>query len=110
MTRSANLTVNPPAPVALSSLALSPSAVGGGLNSTATLTLTAPAPAGGLSINLSSSKPNKAGVPPSVTVPAGASSASFNVMTLVVRRKTQVTISASYNGVTKRATLTIVRK
>ena len=44
-----------------------------------TVTLTAPAPAGGTTVNLSSSVPTVAAVPPSIVVPQGAKAASFIV-------------------------------
>jgi hypothetical protein len=49
-------------------------------------------------------------VPASVTVPAGASSAAFNISTTTTNKKINATISASYGGATKSATLTIVRR
>jgi hypothetical protein len=52
-------------------------------------------------IALSSSNPNAASVPATVTIPAGAISASFVVTFLSVKSNTQITISATYNGVTK---------
>src|SRR5256886_11644195 len=66
-TRPATLTVNP---AALLSLALNPTTVTGGGNSTGTVTLNRPAPAGGASVTLSSNN-TAATVPGSVTVPAG---------------------------------------
>jgi hypothetical protein len=50
-----------------------------GQDAAATVTLTAPAPAGGTTVQLSSSDAGVAGVPPSLVVPAGATSASFLV-------------------------------
>jgi hypothetical protein len=110
VTKSATLTVNPAAPAALSALTLSPTTVVGGSNSVGTITLTKAAPTGGLVVTLASNKPTKASVPGNVSVPAGASSATFNVATTAVNKKTIVSISGSYNGVTKSATLTILRR
>jgi hypothetical protein len=110
LTKSATLTVNPAAPAALASLTLSPTTVVGGSNSTGTVTMTNAAPAGGLVVTLASNKPTKAIVPASVTVPAGASSATFNVATTTVNKRINASISASYNGVTKSATLTVLRR
>jgi hypothetical protein len=110
LTKSATLTVNPAAPAALSALTLSPTTVVGGSNSVGTVTLTKAAPAGGLVVTLTSNKPTKAIVPASVTVPAGASSTTFNVATTTVNKRISASISASYNGVTKSATLTILRR
>src|SRR5713226_3648019 len=104
-TQTATLTVIPPV---LSSLTLNPtSVIGGPLGpSTGTVTLNAPAPAGGAQVALSSSNPSAASVPPTVTIPAGTTSATFTVTTNPVIVSTTVTISGSYNG-TKTATLTI---
>jgi hypothetical protein len=109
-TRSASLTLTPapPPPPTLSSLTLSPSSVIGGLgSSTGTVTLTGPAPAGGAQIFLSSSN-GAASVPSSVTVPAGATSATFTVNTSLVLISTSATISVSYNGTTRTATLGVL--
>ena len=54
-----------------------------------------------------SNKKAAAKVPASITVPAGATSASFTVNTKVVVLKKIATISASYAGVTKTANLTL---
>jgi hypothetical protein len=110
VTKSASLTLAPapPPPPTLSSLTLSPSSVIGGLGSSkGTVTLTGPAPAGGAQIFLSSSS-GAARVPSSVTVPAGATSATFTVNTSLVLISTSATISASYNGTTRTATLEVL--
>jgi hypothetical protein len=91
----------------LSSVDLNPATVKGGLSSNATITLTGPAPAGGLVVSLHSSKPLKARVPASVTIPEGATSATVVVNTKLVKKTTKVTISASLNGALKVATLTL---
>ncbi len=109
-TRSASLTVTPapPPPPTLSSLTLNPSSVVGGLeDSTGTVTLTGPAPSGGAQVFLSSSN-GAASVPSSVIVPAGASNATFSVRTSAVFMSTSATISASYNGTTRTATLGVL--
>ena len=109
VTRSASLTVTPAPPQAptLSSLTLNPTSVFGGQSSTGTVTLTGPAPAGGAQVFLSSNN-GAASVPSSVIVPAGASSASFTVSTSIVLISTSATISASYNGTTRAATLGVL--
>ena len=61
-------------------------------------------------VTLSSTKPTKAIVAASVTVPAGASSVAFNITTTATNKKINATISASCGGVTKSATLTMVRR
>jgi hypothetical protein len=47
-------------------------------------------------------------VPSSVFVPAGATSASFTVNTSIVLLSTSATISASYNGTTRTAGLSVL--
>jgi hypothetical protein len=93
--------------VSLSSLTLNPTTVKGGSPSQGTVTLSGTAPAGGVVVTLASNKP--AGVvPTSITIPAGAASATFTVKTKVVAVKKVVTISATYSGVTKTAKLTLM--
>jgi len=108
-TRSVSLTVTPapPPPPTVSSLTLNPENVFGGQSSTGTVTLTGPAPAGGAQVFLSSSN-GAATVPSSVIVPAGATSATFTVNTSFVLISTSATISASYNGTTRTATLGVL--
>jgi hypothetical protein len=74
--------------------------------STGTVTLTGPAPAGGAVVTLASSEWALFVLPGSVTVPAGATSAQFQVGTQVARATTVIT--ASYNGVNKTAALASV--
>ena len=106
VTRTASLTVLPPT---LTSLALSPSRVTAGGTSTGTVMLSGPAPSSGVVVSLSSSNTNAAAVPQSVTIPAGATVATFKVNTnLLVLFQTNVTISASYGGVTRTASITVV--
>jgi hypothetical protein len=110
VTRTASITVAPAPPpaVTLSSLTLSPtSVIGGTQSSTGTVTLTGAAPAGGAQVALSSSNTAAARVPSSVTVAAGATSATFTVSTSAVTASTAVTISAAYGGVTRTASITV---
>jgi len=115
---SANLTVQPvsvlpppPAPATpiLSSLSLAPSTIRSSGSSQGTVTLSGPAGTGGVLINLLSSNTSVATLPSTVTVPAGASSATFPVQSKRVRTSTSVTISASSGGITKQATLLVKR-
>ncbi|HYU22324.1 MAG TPA: hypothetical protein VEM60_04215 [Candidatus Dormibacteraeota bacterium] len=110
VTRTASITVAPapPPPATVSSLTLNPTSVIGGLQtSTGTVTLSAAAPAGGATVALSSSN-GAARVPSSVFVPAGATSATFTVSTSIVLLSTSATISASYNGTTRTAGLSVL--
>ncbi len=106
VSRTATLTVDP-APAALISVGLAPASVVGGASSTGTVTLSGPAPAGGAVVTLTSSNTAAAQVPASVTVAAGATSATFTATTSPVVSTTAVTITASYNSVSRTATLTV---
>ena len=106
ITRTAILTVTPPAAV-LISLQVNPSSVVGGSPSTGTVTLSGASPPGGAVVSLSSDNSSAASVPSSVTVSAGASSVTFPVTTSPVSGSTAVTISAVYGGVTRSASLTV---
>lgn len=109
MSKSATLTVNAPAPAALSSLTVNPRTVVGGSSSVGTVTLNKVTSIP-LVVTLTSNKPAKAIVPASVTVPAGASSATFNISTTSTNKKINAGIIALHNKVTRSATLTIVRR
>jgi hypothetical protein len=103
--RTATLTVNPPA--AVNSVSVNPAAVVGPAPSTGTVTLGQAAPAGGAVVTLASNNLNAATVPPSVTVAANATTATFPITTKPAIAVTAVTITATYNGVAKTATLTV---
>ena len=94
-------------PATLSALSVNPSSTVGGTSSTGTVTLTAAAPSGGAVVSLSSSNTAVAAVPASITIAAGATTATFSASTSPVAASTPVTISASYGGVTKPTTLTV---
>jgi hypothetical protein len=106
VSKSAPLALKPPV---FSSFTLNPTSVVGGSSSQGTVTLSGKAPLGGIVVNLASSKTSRATVPGSVTIPAGASSANF-IVTTTAGGKTSATITASYAGVVKKATLTIRRQ
>lgn len=91
----------------LTSLTLTPNSVTGGAASTGQVTLSAPAAAAGAVISLSSSNTAVAGVPATVKVPAGSTSASFSVSTNAVSATAAATISATFAGVAKTAALTV---
>lgn len=99
-------TVQGPISPVLSSVTISPGSVSGGSSSTGTVTLSGPAPSGGAVVNLSSNS-TSATVPPSVTVAAGATNATFSVTTSAVTASTPVTVSGAYAGVTVTASLTV---
>ena len=100
---------NPP-DVAAPTLSLSTGKVFAGSTLTGTVTLLVPAPAGGAVVNLSSSNTSVATVPSSVTVAAGATSATFTVSTNTVLPSSQIaiSISASAGGALASQTLLVV--
>ena len=96
----------PPGTVTLSSLSLTPSSVTGGASSQGTVTLSGPAPTGGAVVSLSSNS-SVAGVPGSVTVASGATSATFTVTTTAVTTSTVATLTGTLNGTSRTANLTV---
>ena len=107
VTKTVNITIQP---AGLTSLTLNPSTVSGGSTVVGKVTLTGPAPTSGMAVTLTSSKSAQAQVPSKVIVPSGARSATFNITTTSVSRKSLVTIAASLGGVTKNASLTLQRR
>ncbi|MBN9658547.1 MAG: carboxypeptidase regulatory-like domain-containing protein [Acidobacteria bacterium] len=95
-------------PTAILSLTISPLTVSGGKPfSAALVTLDGPAPPGGANVTLVSS--DSAAVPsPVVTIPAGATNSGyFSIPTNFVASSRPVTITASYGGVSKTASVTV---
>lgn len=101
--RTTTFTVLAPRP---SSVVFTPTSVVGGNPSSMKVSLTGLAPAGGQVVNLASSGPEVV-VPPTTTVPAGAGFRTFNATTIAVVATVVRTVSATANGVTKTATLTV---
>lgn len=75
--------------VNLVSVSVKPSTVVQGLPSLGTVVLSAPAPSGGAVVSLTSSNPNVASLPASVTIPAGATSVTFMMTTNAVTNTLQ---------------------
>jgi hypothetical protein len=93
-------------PVAISTISVNPTSVVAGSSSTGTVTLNAAARGDGAVVFLSSSS-SVATVPATVTVPAGAFSASFSIGTTSVTASTTAVIIGSYGGATRTATLAV---
>ncbi len=101
------LTVVPPGtPFGPSSLTLNPMAVTGGASATGNFLFTYPAPAGGATLQLSSDNP-EVQVSPSISVPAGATSAQFPVTTSSVAVISTATVTVSSNGIFQSSLLTL---
>lgn len=109
VTKTTTFTLDAVPAAALAALTVQPTSVTGGSPVVGTVTLTAAAPAGGATIALSSSIPAYASVPTQVVVGAGQKSATFAIATARPHRSAGVTVSASYSGVTRAATITLTR-
>lgn len=105
VTRTAVLTVNPPA---LSALTMpGTSFIGGKTITGATVSLTGPAPPSGAVVTLTSSHP-AATLPASISIPAGATiSSAFSIATTFVPSQADVTITASFAGTSKASTFAL---
>src|SRR6185369_13243537 len=90
------------APVRISSLFCSPTTLGPNASSTCTVTLTKAAPTGGANVNLSNNNPNLT-IPTSVTVAAGATTATFNATTMAISSDQSATLVASFGGTSSSA-------
>jgi hypothetical protein len=95
--------VAPPTPTAMM---LSSASVRGGSTVTGKVTLSSTK---GAVVSLSSSNPSVASVPSTVNVSAGSSSVSFAIRTYKVKTNTAVTITATANGKSTSAVLTVNR-
>ncbi len=90
----------------LSTLDLNPSTVAGGTQSAGTAITDVAATDGG-TVTLSSSNPAVASVPATATIAPNGFTATFAVTTSPVASNTSVTITASFNGSTRTAILTV---
>lgn len=90
----------------LSGVTFAASSVAYGGTVQGTVTLNAAAPTGGALVALVSSS-TIATVPASVTIPAGATSATFTVTAGAVDNNTSATVTATYGGSSASATLTV---
>lgn len=99
-TKSAVLTLQPPAAPVISSLQCTPNPVQGGSSTQCGVALSAAAPAGGLVIRLSDNS-RKVSVPSSVTVAAGSTSAAFSVGTYSVSQDQVISIQATVTATSK---------
>ena len=89
----------------LQSVTLSAGTVAGGGSATGTATLNTAAPAGGAVVQLISSNTAAATVPASVTVPTGATSATFTISTLSQSSTTTIAVGGIYAGAARAALL-----
>lgn len=91
---------------ALTALSVQPASVQGGSSATGSVALSAAAPSGGAVVALASNH-SAVRVPSSVSVAQGATSASFAITTTTVTVATAASVSATYQGVTRSAALSV---
>jgi len=96
--------------LAVDQIRVSQDKVPGGSEVGASVTLNFAAPAGGFTVPLSSSDPQVASVPSSVTVVQGHMDASFNVSTPEVTADASVTITAGQGATAKTDNFTVENK
>ena len=94
-------------PPLLSGVSVNPTSVTGGSSAIGTVTLSTGAPSGGAVVALSTPLPGVAVLPVSVSVPAGASSASFPISTATVAETFSVNIFADLAGTGRQALLMV---
>ncbi len=92
----------------LAALTLSPEKLRGGSGASGSIVLRRKAPPEGIPIALSSNNPALVTLPQQIKVPEGQNTATFAITTRPVSTETPVIITATYAGVTRKATLTIV--
>jgi hypothetical protein len=108
--RSATLIVTPPSePLSLGSVQVQPAGVFGGRDATGVVNLTTGnvAPSGGAVVSITNDNPSLVTTPFNVVVPAGSSSATFPIHTQQTGLTTPVTITGSYGGASRSATLSV---
>ena len=96
-------------PSGLSSVNFAARSIFGGGATTATVTLDGPAPAGGALVQLTGSTPT-ASWSSTVPIPSGATSATFPVQTQPTFLTFYATMTATYAGVSRQDTLTVLRE
>jgi hypothetical protein len=90
---------------ALASLSMNPNTIAKGGTSTGTITLNHVSGPGGTTVALKSSNPSVLTVPSTVVVPSGQSTATFTATAHALAAN--ATVAASWNGITKTATVTV---
>jgi uncharacterized protein (TIGR03790 family) len=92
----------------LAAVATNPPRVRGGSPASGSVLLHRAAPADGTTIALSASDPAIVSLPREIKVPAGQTTATFPITTRAAVAQSANTITASYGGVNRTATLTVV--
>jgi RHS repeat-associated protein len=104
------VTLTNPGTPDLTTLTLSSASVNSEVVTDGTVAISSAAPTEGITVLLTSDDSSVASVPSSITIPAGATTATFPVTTYRTSATSSVTVSASYQHYTQSATLTVVRE
>jgi hypothetical protein len=106
---SASLNATPATPADAATSLVAPPNVHTGDTVPVQVLLAGPAPAAGVQVNFASSNPAVLPAPPSVLIPAGASSATFSVVASAANQwqPVAVTLSAQTGSVIRQATVTV---
>ncbi|HEU4887717.1 MAG TPA: Ig-like domain-containing protein, partial [Thermoanaerobaculia bacterium] len=91
------------------SLTVAPQTLGGGTNSKGTITLALPAGTSGAVVALTSSNSSYAVVPATVSIPSGALTVQFDIVTYEPPANVEVVITATLGASLRTATLNITR-
>ena len=102
-------TISLAAPITLTSLACSPTSLSSSASTTCTVTLSKAAATGGAVIALSDDS-SRLTVPSSVTVAAGSATATFTATAGSISSNRTVTITATFNGVSKIVSISLLRR
>jgi hypothetical protein len=94
-------------PIKIVSLKVRPSKVRGGRTARGTLNLSVPAGVGGVTVQLTCDKTEKATPPDTLIVPTGATTVDFDIATSKVRKRTAIKITAAAGNSTQTARLTL---
>ena len=99
--------LNPNAKLPIAGVKVQPSVVHAGQSATGSVKLSNPAPNGGLIVSLRATS-FQVTIPPTVTVPAGATTANFTIQTSTIGNNGDVRVYAVVNGQGIRTVFTIV--
>lgn len=94
-------------PFTIRSLSIAPQVVVGGQSAIGTLTFPLPVPDSGVTITLTSERPGIVSVPPSVNVPAGATSFDFAITTIPTPTTQSVRVTGSFGSSSQSAFITV---
>ncbi len=93
---------------ALAALTVSPEKIRGGSSASGSVVLRRKAPAEGITVALSSTDTTLVNLPRDIKIPEGQNTATFAITTRVASSQSSPVITASYGGVARKATLTVV--